>query len=91
MTDKQFNDSLSFHFDDPAKIEKVKEVREEAEIDNGEGLEPEERKKFQEREATMSRKEVMAAQKANQDISIELINDLKKLHPTQVANEVRFL
>jgi len=82
MTDKQFNDSLSFHFDDPAKIEKVKEVREEAEIDNGEGLEAEERKKFQEREATMSSKEVMAAQKANQDISIELINELKKLHPT---------
>lgn len=46
MTDKQFNDSLSFHFDDPAKIEKVKEVREEAEIDNGEGLEAEERKKI---------------------------------------------
>lgn len=82
MTDKQFNDSLSFHFDDPAKIEKVKEVREEAEIDNGEGLEPEELKKFQERDATMSSKEVMAAQKANQDISIELINELKKLHPT---------
>jgi len=40
MTDKQFNDSLSFHFDDPNKIDKIKEVREEAEIDNGEGLPP---------------------------------------------------
>lgn len=56
MTDKQFNDSLSFHFDDPAKIEKVKEVREEAEIDNGEGLEPEARKKFSAREASMGKK-----------------------------------
>ena len=46
MTDKQFNDSLSFHFDDPQKIEKVKEAREEAEIDQGEALEKEERKKF---------------------------------------------
>jgi len=91
MTDKQFNDSLSFHFDDPAKIEKVKEVREEAEIDNGEGLEPEARKNFSAREASMSKKEVMAAQKANQDISIELINELKKLHPTEVQTEVRFL
>ena len=27
----------------------------------------------------------------NQDISIELINDLKKLHPTEVQNEIRFL
>lgn len=84
MTDKQFNDSLSFHFDDQAKIEKVKEVKEEAEIDQGEGLEAEERKKFLERETTMTKKEVMAAQKANQDISIELINGLKKLHPSEV-------
>ena len=91
MTDKQFNDSLSFHFDDPAKIEKVKEVREEAEVDQGEGLEAEARKKFLERGPSMSKKEVIAAQKANQDISIELINDLKKLHPTEVQNEVRFL
>ena len=60
MTDKQFNDSLSFHFDDPAKIEKVKEVREEAEIDKGEGLEAEARKKFLERGATMTKKEAMA-------------------------------
>jgi hypothetical protein len=46
MTDKKFNDSLSFHLEDPNKVEKVKEAREEAEIDHGEGLEPEERKKF---------------------------------------------
>jgi hypothetical protein len=39
----------------------------------------------------MTKKEVMAAQKMNQDISITLINDLKKLHPTEVQNEVRFL
>lgn len=61
MTDKQFNDSLSFHLEDPNKVEKVKEAREEAEIDHGEGLEPEERKKFEERPATMTRTEVIAA------------------------------
>lgn len=33
----------------------------------------------------------MAAQKMNQDISIELINDLKKLNPVEVQNEIRFL
>jgi len=54
-------------------------------------LEAEARKKFLERGPSMSKKEVIAAQKANQDISIELINDLKKLHPTEVQNEVRFL
>lgn len=62
MTDKQFNDSLSFHFDDPNKIDKIKEVREESEIDQGEGLAtPAERKAFQERGPTMTKKEVMAA------------------------------
>ena len=91
MTDKQFNDSLSFHFEDPSKIDKIKEIREEAEIDQGEGLPADQREQFQKRDATMTKKEVMAAQRINQDISIELINDLKKLHPTEVQNEVRFL
>ena len=91
MTDKQFNDSLQFHFEDPEKLNKVKEAQEDAEIDKGEGLDTEEKAKFLAREASMTKTEVMAAQKANQDVSIELINDLKKLHPTEVQNEVRFL
>lgn len=61
MTDKQFNDSLQFHFEDPEKLNKVKEAQEDAEVDKGEGLEPSERAKFQDRPATMSKTEVMAA------------------------------
>lgn len=38
MTDKQFNESLSFHFEDPNKIDKIKEIREETDVDHGEGL-----------------------------------------------------
>ena len=33
----------------------------------------------------------MAAQKANQDISIELINELKNMHPNEVQLEIKFL
>lgn len=91
MTDKQFTDSFQFHVDDPNKTDKIKEVQEEASIDLGEGLEPEARKTFNDRKATMTKKECMAAQKANQEISIELINNLKKMHPTEVQHEVRFL
>ena len=91
MNDQQFTNSFQFHFEDPQKTERIKEVQDETSIDQGEGLKPEERAKFVERAATMTKKEVMAAQSKNQDISIELINELKKLHPTEVQNEVRFL
>ena len=51
--------------EDPSKIEQIKEAQEESQIDFGEGLEPEEREKFNNRPATMDKKEVMKLQSLN--------------------------
>lgn len=91
MNDKKFTESFQHHVSDPSKTDRFQEVQEEAAYDNGEGLEPEEREKFLNRPATMTKLDVMKAQAANQNISIELINRLKKMHPTEVQNEIRFL
>ena len=39
----------------------------------------------------MDKKELLKLQSLNQDISIELINELKQLEPTQMNHEVKFL
>lgn len=55
MNDKKFTESFQFHVQDPNKTEEINNVQEEAAFDNGEGLEPEEREKFVNRPASMTK------------------------------------
>ena len=88
LDDKHFQESLNFHFDDPEKKDTIREAMEDAKVDRGEGKPKSE---FKEKEVTMSKDEVMAAQKKMQEISIEEIKYLKTIPPADIQSEIKYL
>mmetsp|Transcript_39507 Transcript_39507/g.60308 ORF Transcript_39507/g.60308 Transcript_39507/m.60308 type:complete len:127 (-) Transcript_39507:28-408(-) len=74
--------------DDKSKTTEIRSALEDAQVDHGEGKKPGTHK---EKKVSMSKTEVLAAQKALQNISLDQIKELKTMPPAAVQDEVRFL
>ena len=61
---------------------------EDSKTDRGEGKPKDD---FKDKEATMTKQEVMATQKKFQEISIEEIKNLKTLPPADIQSEIKYL
>lgn len=68
ITQKEFEKSLNYHMDDPAKTAEIKETQESAQVDRGEGRP---NGKPIKRELTIEKKELLALQRTMQKISLE--------------------
>lgn len=87
-----FQSSFAFYSNNADKLEELQAVGEETKEDKGEHiLDERERETYLNRDAPLSKTEILAVQKVLQDLSIEAIENLKSLPPAVIQMEAAFL
>ena len=88
IDNKEFQKTFDHYVSNQDNHEQINAAKDDAEIDRQEGIPKSQRKP---KEATMDRKEIFAAQKKMQDLSLEAIKELKAMPPMLINDEIKYL